>query len=102
CSDKIAPMKYPAFLLLVATLATATDKDAVTAAAEDHRWFDLRDAVVAAKAQPLYHLITAAVFNDVRGAEKELPAVMRSGPTPRQLGEMHYQLYRLYNRIGQY
>jgi hypothetical protein len=95
-------MKVSAFLLLVASVGIASDKDSLTVALENHRWFDLRDAVVAGRVQPYHRLITAAAFNDVRSAEKELTAVIRSGPSPEQLGEVHYQLYRLYSRIGQY
>jgi hypothetical protein len=83
-------------------MAIAADTDSMSIALGKHRWFDLRDAMVAVKAPPFYRLITAAVFNDVRGAEKEILAVMHSGLSPQQLGEVHYQLYRLYNRIGQY
>ena len=95
-------MRYSVFLLLLPIVAVAGDKEATDIAAQDHRWFDLRDAIVAQKAQPFYRLIVAAAFNDVRRAEKELPAVMRSGATPRHLGDVRYQLYRLYSRIGQY
>jgi hypothetical protein len=94
-------MRHAVFLLLLPIIAIAGDK-AMDVAARDHRWFDLRDAIMAQKSQPFYRLRVAAAFDDVRRAEKELPAVMRSGATPQQLGDTHYQLYRLYNRIGQY
>ena len=95
-------MKPSVVLLMVAAIAIAADTDSMSIALGKHRWFDLRDAVVAVKAPPFYRLIMATAFNDVRGAEKEISAVMRSGLSPQQLGEVHYQLYRLYNRIGQY
>jgi Aspartyl protease len=98
----MAAMKTSVVLLLVAVMAVAADTDSMSIALAKHGWFDLRDAVAAVKSPPFYRLITAAAFNDVRGAEKEIPAVMHSGLSPQQLGEVHYQLYRLYNRIGQY
>jgi hypothetical protein len=95
-------MRLFALLLLLGGLSRAADEAGLRAALDAHRWFDLRDAVTSRRAPPFYRLLVAAAFNDVRAAEKELSAVIRSGAGQEQLADVHYALYRMYYRSGHY
>ncbi len=99
-------MRLLALILLLSGLSRAADPDPraadLRAALDAHRWFDLRDVVVSGGAARLYRFFVAAAFNDVRGAEGELRAAIRSGTSREQLAGMHHAMYRLYARIGRY
>jgi len=69
---------------------------------DEHRWFDLRDAVTSRKVPPLYRFFVAAAFNHEQDADKELKAAARSGASREQLAGMHHAMYRLYSRVGRY
>ena len=87
-------------LLLLAGLLHAAGESPLRAALEEHRWFDLRDAVMSEPAPPLYRFLVAAAFNDQRGALQNMRAVTRSGAKADQMAPLHYALYRLYYRLG--
>jgi predicted aspartyl protease len=89
-------------LALTGGLLTAADEAALRAAADAHRWFDLRDAAIPAGAPHYYRLLTAAAFNDLPGARKELAAMARAGAISSQLADGHYAIYQLHRRNGQY
>jgi hypothetical protein len=89
-------------LALAGGLLTAADEAALRAAADAHRWFDLRDGAIPAGAPHYYRLLTAAAFNDLPGANKELSAMARTGATSVQLADGHFAIYQLHRRNGQY
>ena len=90
------------FLLLFGGLLSAADESPLRTALDEHRWFDLRDAVMSGPAPPLYRFFVAAVFNDQRSALESMSAVTHSGAKADQLAPLHYALYRLYYRLGRY
>ena len=90
------------FLLLLGGLLSAADESPLRTALDEHRWFDLRDAVMSGPAPPLYRFFVAAVFNDQRSALESMSAVTHSGAKADQLAPLHYALYRLYYRLGRY
>ena len=90
------------FLLLLGGLLSAADESPLRTALDEHRWFDLRDAVMSGPAPPLYRFFVAAAFNDQRSALQTMSAVTHSGTNADQLASLHYALYRLYYRLGRY
>ncbi|MCX6628462.1 MAG: hypothetical protein NTW28_12625, partial [Candidatus Solibacter sp.] len=95
-------MRFIVLLLLFGKLPAAAEDAGLRASLEAHRWFDLRDAVTSREAPPLFRFFVSAAFNDARGAERDLKAVVRSGATRKQLTDAHYALKHLYYRNGQY
>jgi predicted aspartyl protease len=90
-------------VLLAGCCAAAGQNDAALQAAfENHRWFDLRDAVAAGQAPPLYRAAVAAVFNHISRAETEFRTVTRPGAAPDALSIAHQMLSDLYMRNGLY
>jgi hypothetical protein len=89
-------------LLLFVGLLRAADESPLRTALDEHRWFDLRDAMMSEPAPPLYRFFVAAAFNDQRSTLQTMSAVARSGVKADQLASLHYALYRLYYRIGRY
>jgi hypothetical protein len=87
-------------LLLLGARLSAADESPLRTALDEHRWFDLRDAVMSEPAPPLYRFFVAAAFNDQRSALQTMSAVTRSGAKADQLAPLHYALYRLYYRLG--
>lgn len=94
--------KFFVLLLPLLRLSYAVDENNLRAALDEHRWFDLRDSVISGQAPTLYRFFVAAAFNDLRGAEKELKTAFRFGTYGDRLAAMHYAMYRLYMRVGQY
>ncbi|HLW77026.1 MAG TPA: aspartyl protease family protein [Bryobacteraceae bacterium] len=91
-----------ATLLLMIIAARAAD-DPFKAAYDAHHWPDLRDAVLANRNAPaFYRLVIAQASNDVRGAEKALKELERSGAPKETLSDAHYLLNRMFTRIGDY
>ena len=68
---------------------------------EAHHWFDLHDAV-SEKSPAFDRFVVAAAFNDIRGAEKLMSALLRSASDKEQLRGVHYAMFRLYQRNGRY
>jgi hypothetical protein len=58
--------------------------------------------MISAGAPHYYRLLTAAAFNDLHGAQKELSAMARAGATSAQLADGHYAIYHIHYRNGLY
>jgi predicted aspartyl protease len=97
-------MKWSLWLLLATALANGADPvDAtVRPIVEAHRWFDLRDAVSTAKFPALYRGLAAAAFNDIRRAEREFRAAIRSHAGRDQQYAAHEALFHASFRNGWY
>lgn len=94
-------MRRALLLCLIVWHLSAADNTGLRAMFEAHHWFDLHDAV--SDSSPLfYRLVTAAAFNDIRGAEKLMSALLRSASDKEQLRGAHYAMFRLYQRNGRY
>jgi predicted aspartyl protease len=95
-------LRTGAFLFLLAGLVQAADDAVLRAALDEHRWFDLRDAVTGGQAPAFYPFWVAVAFNDLPGAERGLKAAVRSRVATAQLADMHNALGRAYFRVGRY
>jgi len=95
-------MRLLAGLILFGVCASTADDAPLQAVFEAHRWFDLRDAVVSGNAPPVYRLLTAAAFNDLRGVESEWKKLPSAGTSKEQLADAHSAMFRLYLRMGRY
>jgi Aspartyl protease len=95
-------LRFFVLLLLLCGISSATDQTAADSALEKHRWFELRDLVLASHSPPLYRFYVAAAFNDAKSAERELREVARAGENKDRLANMYFTLNRLYYRIGEY
>jgi hypothetical protein len=95
-------MKLLAGTIFLAVSLNAADDAALQSAFEAHRWFDLRDAVVASNAQPWYRLVVDAAFDDLRGTESEWKKLGPARTPKERLADTHYAMYRLYLRLGRY
>ena len=87
--------------LLLAVTAHAADLKSLYDA---HQWFELREALRSDSGTPLYRIAVAAAFNDVRHAEEEFNAFLKTatdadGPT---VGEMAQWIIPLHGRNGRY
>jgi hypothetical protein len=89
-------------LLLLGGLLRAADESTLRTVLDEHRWFDLRDAVMSGPTPPLFRFFVAAAFNDQRSALQTMSAVTHSGAKADQLAPLHYAFYRLYYRLGRY
>jgi hypothetical protein len=88
-------------LVFIAALFAAASEDVSLQACYDgHRWFDLREAIRGKEVHPMYRGAVAAAFNDRRGAEAHLNAVIRAASDPGEVEEAHCVLARLYALRG--
>jgi len=88
-------------LSFIAMSLSAADDTSLRAMLEAHHWFDLHDAV--SEQSPLfYRLAAAAAFNDIRGAEKAMTALEKSGANRDQISGAHQAMAHLYRRNGFY
>jgi hypothetical protein len=94
-------MKLLAATILLAVCLNAAD-DALQSAFGAHRWFDMRDAVIARDVSPVYRLVVDASFDDLHGTESEWKKLGPAGTPKEQLADAHYAMYRLYLRLGRY
>jgi len=69
---------------------------------DQHRWFELRDAIRAGHAAPLHEGAVAAAFNDTKAAEKHLNRVIKQEPNSTDAEDAHEALANLYIRSGKY
>src|ERR1700743_1355171 len=86
---------FLAGLVFLTISLSAADVATMQAAREKHHWFDLRDAVMAGDAPPLYRVIAAAAFHDVRGAEAAMKALLQSKPTTEDATDAHFAMFRM-------
>jgi tetratricopeptide (TPR) repeat protein len=87
-------------VLLIAIVAHAQAGDSLRSLYDQHRYFELRDAIKGQNAPPLYLGTVASAFNDSKRAEKYLNRVIKYEPTSDDAYEAHGQLAYLYARLG--
>jgi hypothetical protein len=95
-------MKLLSGTIFLAACLSAADDAALRSAFELHRWFDLRDAVIASDAPPVYRLVVDAAFNDLRGTQSEWKKLGRARTPKERIADAHCAMYRLYLRLGRY
>lgn len=84
------------------TVGTESDSQhAIRIAYEEHRWFDLRDAVNSTKASPLYLGSIASAFNHPKDAEQYLDRAIKLAVNPHDASQAHEALGNLFARMGQ-
>lgn len=88
-------------LILVAVAAVADQTD-LKSLYDEHRWFELRDAIQGQNAPPLYKGAGASAFNDTKAAEKYLNEVIRLSPNSATASDARDMLVDLYGRTGRY
>ena len=88
-------------VLLIPALSSAQVGDPLRSLYDQHRCFELRDAIKGQNAPPLYLGTVASAFNDTRSAEKYLNRVIKLKPKSDDAYEAHVQLAYLYARLGQ-
>jgi predicted aspartyl protease len=90
-------------LLIFAASVIAGETSAMKTLYEQHRWFELRDALKSSKNAPaLYSGAVASAFNDVKKAEKDLNRAIEIAPNSEDAAEAHEMLGYLYARSGRY
>jgi tetratricopeptide (TPR) repeat protein len=87
-------------VLFVAALARAQAGDSLRALYDEHRYFELRDAIKNQNAPPLYLGAVASAFNDTKRAEKYLRRAIVQEPGSDNAFEAYGQLAGLYARLG--
>lgn len=66
--------------LTLLCFSVATDKPSLQALYDQHRWFELRDAIKGQQAPPLYTGAVASAFNDPQAAEKYFNETIKLNP----------------------
>jgi clan AA aspartic protease (TIGR02281 family) len=87
-------------VLIIAALAHAQTSDSLRSLYDQHRCFELRDAIKGQHAPPLYLGAVASAFNDPKRAEKYFNRVIKLNPASDDAYEAHGQLAYLYTRLG--
>ena len=87
-------------VLLIAALAHAQAGDSLRSLYDQHRYFELRDAIKDQNAPPLFPGAVASAFNDTKRAEKYLNRAIKLEPTSDEAYEAHGQLAYLFARLG--
>jgi hypothetical protein len=91
-----------AAIVIVAALPTLGESPSLKTLYDQHRWFDLRDAIHGKSAPPLYQGAVASAFNDPKPAEKYLNEAIQSEPHSENAQDAHKILAKLYGRAGMY
>lgn len=90
-------------LAVLAGMATTAKESRQKALYEQHRWFDLREAVESSRDVPsLYLGAVASAFNDTKAAEKYWNQTIESAANSEDLAEAHEMLGKLYARSGRH
>jgi aspartyl protease len=91
-------------MLVFSTLATASGKSELKLLYDQHRWFDLREAMKRNEQNvpELYLGAVASAFNNREDAEKYLRRAIARGPDSQDAIEAHEMLAYLYARAGRY
>jgi clan AA aspartic protease (TIGR02281 family) len=87
-------------VLLFAALAHSQVRDSLRSLYDQHRYFELRDAIKGQNASGLYLGTVASAFNDTKRAVKFLNRVIKLEPASENAYEAHEQLAGLYARLG--
>lgn len=88
-----------AALILVCLAATA-ESPPLKLLYQQHRWFELREAIKSKEAPALYKGAVASAFNDSKDAEKYLNQAIKQAPNSKDAEEAHEMLAYLYARSG--
>ena len=67
-------------VLVFLVIATAGDKPTLKQLYDQHRWFELRDAIQDHDAPPLYRGAVASAFNHAKEAEKYFNEAIKPDP----------------------
>jgi tetratricopeptide (TPR) repeat protein len=91
-------------MLVFGGLASASGNPALNLLYQQHRWFELREAIKGHEQNvaALYLGAVASAFNDCEGAERYLLRAIQRAPNPRDASEAHEMLGYLYARSGRY
>jgi tetratricopeptide (TPR) repeat protein len=101
-------MRVPAKAILVSVLvlvalAAASEKPTLKSLYDQHRWFELREAIKNNKQAPALYLgALASAFNETKEAEKDLNRAIALAPNSDDAVEAHETLGYLYARSGRY
>jgi hypothetical protein len=87
-------------LLASSVLAQAPKAPSLQQLYEQHRWFELRDAIAGKPAPALYAGAVASAFNHSRDAETLLKRAVREAATPAAANDAREALVNLYMRLG--
>jgi hypothetical protein len=98
------PRKVLVAMLGLSALATAAEKPELKVLYEQHRWFDLREALNrnGQNVPELYLGAVASAFNNCEAAEKYLRRAIKRAPDSEDAIEAHEMLGYLYGRSGRY
>src|ERR1700735_1143851 len=83
-------------------IAIAGDKPALKQLYDQHRWFELREAIRDQHALPLYRGGVASAFDQAKDAEKYFNEVIQLDPKSDSSSDAHEMLIDLYGRTGRY
>lgn len=89
-------------LLALSALTTAADQPKLKQLYDQHRWFDLRDAIETRSAPPLYKGAVASAFDRDRQAEQYLNRLILLKPHSDNARTAHEILAKVYARGGRY
>jgi clan AA aspartic protease (TIGR02281 family) len=87
-------------VFLIPALAAAQVDNSLRSLYDQHRFFELHDAIKGRNTPALYSGTVASAFNDTKRAEKYLNRVIRQEPSSDDAYEAHGQLAYLYARLG--
>jgi hypothetical protein len=79
-------------VLVFAGVARASDAPALKPLYDQHRWFELREAIKDQDAPPLYKGTVASAFNDTKAAKKYLSRTIKLEPNSASAEEAHEKL----------
>ena len=88
--------------VLLFFFSTATDEPSLKTLYDQHRWFQLRDALKGRETPPLYKGAVASAFNDPQAAEKYFSETIKLNPASGEAADARDMLIDLYGRSGQY
>jgi Aspartyl protease/Tetratricopeptide repeat len=89
-------------VLVFAGLARAGESSALKPLYDQHRWFELHEAVQHQEAPALYKGAVASAFNDTKAAEKYLNQTIKLEPNSANAEDAHKRLADLCIRSGRY
>ena len=89
-------------VILLSFSGAATDTPSLKTLYDQHRWFQLREALKGQDATALYEGAVASAFNDPHAAEKYFNETIELNPASDEAADARDMLVDLYGRSGQY